>query len=73
MFFGHAEQFAHHLRPVAQVLLDEFGANNAQESGGGLVRNRFRQQRFSRARRTVQDDPLWRLDANFLVEPTNLN
>ena len=37
MLLGHPEEFPDQLGPVAEVLLDELGADDAEERGGGLV------------------------------------
>eukprot|EP00760_Papus_ankaliazontas_P002325 PhM_4_TR10948/c1_g5_i1/m.88486 len=63
-----AEDLAHELGAVAEVLLDELGANDAQERRVGLVRHGLRQQRLAGAGLAVQDDALRRLDADVLVE-----
>lgn len=39
MLVRNAEQLAHQLRTVAQVLLDQLRADDAKESGGRLVRD----------------------------------
>ena len=72
MLFSHAEQLAHHLRPVSEVLkrgktlpgestphahlLNELRADDAQEGGRCLIGNGLREQRLARARTAVQDD-----------------
>ena len=43
MLVGDAEQLAHKLGTVAEVLLNKLRANNAQERRRGLVRDRFGQ------------------------------
>ena len=58
---GDAEQLAHQLGPVAQVLLDELAADDAQEGGRRAVRNRLGQQRLARAGLAVQDHALPRM------------
>lgn len=55
---GDAEELAHELGTVAQVLLDELGADDAQKGGTRLIRHRLRQQRLARTGFTVQDDAL---------------
>ena len=55
---GDAEQLPDKPRPVAQVLLDELAADDAQEGGAGLVGDRLCQQRLAGARLPVEDDAL---------------
>mmetsp|Transcript_23050 Transcript_23050/g.36941 ORF Transcript_23050/g.36941 Transcript_23050/m.36941 type:complete len:416 (+) Transcript_23050:163-1410(+) len=61
------EQLAHQFGSVAEILLNEFRADHAQEGGRCLVRHRLRQQRLARAWRAIQNHALRRLDPDVLV------
>mmetsp|Transcript_11041 Transcript_11041/g.31994 ORF Transcript_11041/g.31994 Transcript_11041/m.31994 type:complete len:476 (+) Transcript_11041:3213-4640(+) len=65
---GHPEEFTDELGTVSEVLLDEFGSNDAQERGGGVVGHRLGEERLSRSRFSVQDHTLGGLDSDILVE-----
>jgi len=51
----HDEELPHHARPLADVLLYELGAGDADEGAVGVVRHRARQQRLARAGRAVHE------------------
>jgi hypothetical protein len=51
-----AEQLSNQLWSVAQVLLDQLGADHAQEGGGSLVGNGLGQQSLAGTWGSVQDD-----------------
>ena len=67
-FFARLEELAHEAGPLADVLLDEFGADHAQEVGLGLVRDGLREQGLARAGRAVEEHALRRLDPDPLEE-----
>ena len=56
MLLGDAEQLSNELWSVAQIFLDQLGADDSQERGRRLVRNGLGQQGLARAGRSVQDD-----------------
>src|SRR5258708_34932785 len=58
MLFALLEQVAHAARPDADEHLDEVRARDAEERHPGLARDGPRQERFSGARRTNQEDAL---------------
>mmetsp|Transcript_1778 Transcript_1778/g.3834 ORF Transcript_1778/g.3834 Transcript_1778/m.3834 type:complete len:429 (-) Transcript_1778:221-1507(-) len=68
LLFRDAEELAHELRPVAQVLLDELRAGHAQEGGRSLVGDCLGKECLARAWLAVEDDALGRADADVLVE-----
>ncbi len=43
----HDEELAHHARALADVLLHELGARDADEGAVGVVRHRAREQRLA--------------------------
>ena len=63
MLLGHTEQLPDHLRSVAEVLLDELRADNAQEGGRGLVGDRLGQESLAGTRTTVQNHAckMWKI------------
>ncbi|GMS79169.1 hypothetical protein PENTCL1PPCAC_1344, partial [Pristionchus entomophagus] len=63
----HAEQLAHHLRPVSEYLLDQLGSDDSEEGGRGLVGHCLCQQGLACARASVENHTLGRLDAHLLV------
>mmetsp|Transcript_10690 Transcript_10690/g.27212 ORF Transcript_10690/g.27212 Transcript_10690/m.27212 type:complete len:286 (-) Transcript_10690:281-1138(-) len=65
---GDAEEFADELGAVAEVLLDQFAPDDAEEGRRRLVRDGLGQQRLPGPGLAVEDDALGRLDADFLVE-----
>ena len=68
LLVGDAEELAHELRAVSQVLLDQLGADDAQECCRRLVGDGLGQQRLARARHAVQDHTLRRLDTHLFVQ-----
>lgn len=65
---SHAEDIADHTRTLAEVFLDKFGANNANETGRGRVRDSFHKHSLARSRWTVQKHTAGRINANLSVE-----
>mmetsp|Transcript_18451 Transcript_18451/g.46679 ORF Transcript_18451/g.46679 Transcript_18451/m.46679 type:complete len:312 (-) Transcript_18451:612-1547(-) len=59
----HDEQLAHHARPLANVLLHQLAADDADEARVGAVGHRARKQRLARAGRPVHEHALWRVNA----------
>ena len=59
----HLEQLADHARALAHVLLDELGADDANEAGVSAVGDGARTQRLAGARRAEHEHALGRLDA----------
>ena len=64
----HDEELAHHARALADVLLHELGAGDADEGAVGVVRHRAREQRLARAGRPVHEHSLRLRDAKALEQ-----
>jgi hypothetical protein len=62
------EQLTDELGPVAEVLLNELGADDAEERRGRLIRDGLREQRLTGSWNAVENNTLGRLDAHLLVE-----
>mmetsp|Transcript_10758 Transcript_10758/g.33951 ORF Transcript_10758/g.33951 Transcript_10758/m.33951 type:complete len:292 (+) Transcript_10758:2279-3154(+) len=65
---GHAEELAHELGAIAEVLLNELRADHAQKGGRRVVGHCLCKQRLARAGRAVEEDAARRVDANLPVE-----
>eukprot|EP00760_Papus_ankaliazontas_P034685 PhM_4_TR738/c0_g1_i2/m.100043 len=63
-----AEHVADHAGPLAEVLLHELAADDADERGGGVVGNGLREHRLARARGSVQQHTARWVDADLTVE-----
>lgn len=68
VLLGHAEELAHELWPITEVLLNQLASDDAQEGGRGLVGDGLGEERLAGARGPVQNDALGRLDAHLVVE-----
>ena len=66
--FRDVEDVADEFGAVAKVLLDEFGADDAEEGCGGLVCDGFGEEGFSCSGGAIEDYPLGWTDAHFFVE-----
>jgi hypothetical protein len=64
----HHEQLPDHAGPLADVLLDQLRAGDADEGAVGVVRDRAGQQRLARSGRAVEEDPLRLRDAEGVEE-----
>mmetsp|Transcript_15606 Transcript_15606/g.41971 ORF Transcript_15606/g.41971 Transcript_15606/m.41971 type:complete len:472 (-) Transcript_15606:253-1668(-) len=67
-FLRYAEELADKLGSLAEVLLDELGADDAEKSGGGAVGDGLGEECLAGARNAVEDDALGGLDADVLVD-----
>jgi hypothetical protein len=59
---------SHHARSLAEVLLHKLGADDADEGGGRVVRNRLGEHRLPGAGRAVEEHAARRVDPDLLVE-----
>jgi len=60
---GHLKELAHHARALADILLDELRADDADKGGVGPVGDGPGAERLARPRRAEQEDTLGRVDA----------
>lgn len=82
MLLGDAEQLANELGPIAQVLLDQLGADDAQESGfkfnfeklikymkltRGLIGNGLGQERLASTGWAIEDDAFRWTNAHLFI------
>lgn len=63
----YLEQLPNKARSITKVLLDQLGANNAQERGRCLICNGFCQQSLSSTGCAVEDHALGWFDTHLLV------
>lgn len=68
VLLGEAEDVAHHARALAQILLHELGADDADEGGRGGVGDGLGEHGLARPGRAVEQHAARRVDADLLVE-----